>query len=1113
MVSHAYKDRCRGFFRHWCSNYIPSTLGRLSFWLVVSLSLSLSLPLLVTCGKDSPTQPQTPEPTPPPPPPTPVATRVEITPTSANLTSIGQTVQLTATVFDQNNAVMTSAVVTWTSSAAGVATVSSQGLVTSVAYGTATINGRSGSASASITVTIKQSAGSVVIEPSSATLMSPGETVQLTASVLDGAGQPVADATVTWSSSDASVATVSGAGLVTAVSNGSVTITARSGSASASVPVTVMQSAGSIAIEPSSATLMSLGETVQLAASVLDGAGQPVADAAVTWSSSDASVATVSGAGLVTAVSNGSVTITARSGSASGAAEITVIDDRVERETLTALYNATSGAHWTVSTNWLSDEPLGTWHGVTTNSDGRVTGLDLSDNRLRGQIPAEIGQLRNLVTLVFYTNHLTGQIPPEIGQLQNLEALHLGSNYLTGQIPLEVGRLDYLKILQFAANRDLTGPLPSTLLNLKLDLFYIHNTSLCVPPLPTFRQWIDTIPESLVDNSDYCPGPAVVIEPSSMPPMVLGESMQLTASVLDQNGQSVAGAMVAWSSSDPAVAEVSSEGLVTAVTSGTAQITASSDSLWANVLIVVVQSPEQVDPSASVCYRTPKVRDAIMAALGMDDCSVVSAMELQTITELEMEGRDLTVLRSGDFSGLSYLTDLDLHNNALTELPEDVFADLSRLKVLDLSENALVALPADIFAGLSNLTILTLIRNALTSLPEDVFAGPNSLQHIRLEHNMLTSLPVGIFRGLRNLQVLELDFNPLTSLPEGIFVGLESFVAFSARGTEIDLPLIIENTSDVNDELHIQVVFPHGAFSDVKFQDFFEIELKAKNAEPSEIDISIRSGETHSSIHILKPTRRNWSVTATRKNTDTDRGWEMESAILASEVRVPRSFSDRPDDISGPQIHVVYAVSTYGKDRELDRLGYIADSFDILQDWWRSEAGLELRLDTYQGELDVTFLEIDRTIEEQRMIGFSRTLRLVESQLPQSGEKKYAVFYDINGPSSGVASDRTALTFLWGRVPGRILGEIGDAEETMMHEFVHLFGGVPECAPHSTTRLPGDHWCGRTGHIYDDPDDIMYVDPVTGFYGVGRVLDADRDDYLGHGRTDCTDIARSPYLE
>ena len=108
---------------------------------------------------------------------------------------------LTANVFDQNNAVLGSATVSWSSSHRGRGHGQcSQGLVTAVSNGTATITARSGSASATAAVTVMQSAGRIVIEPSSATLMSLGETLQLTASVQDANGQAVEGAAVTWSS-------------------------------------------------------------------------------------------------------------------------------------------------------------------------------------------------------------------------------------------------------------------------------------------------------------------------------------------------------------------------------------------------------------------------------------------------------------------------------------------------------------------------------------------------------------------------------------------------------------------------------------------------------------------------------------------------------------------------------------------------------------------------------------------------------------------------------------------------------------------------------------------------------------------------------------------------
>ena len=74
-------------------------------------------------------------------------------------------------------------------------------------------------------------------------------------------------------------------------------------------------------------------------------------------------------------------------------------DAATDRAALVALYNATGGANWGNNGNWLSNAPMGEWHGVTTDSDGRVTHLDLRTNQLTGEIPAELGDLTNLTEL------------------------------------------------------------------------------------------------------------------------------------------------------------------------------------------------------------------------------------------------------------------------------------------------------------------------------------------------------------------------------------------------------------------------------------------------------------------------------------------------------------------------------------------------------------------------------------------------------------------------------------------------------------------------------------------------------------------------------------------
>ena len=100
-------------------------------------------------------------------------------------------------------------------------------------------------------------------------------------------------------------------------------------------------------------------------------------------------------------------------------------DLRADRIALDALYNRTQGRNWTDNDGWGSKEYVGAWHGVTTNDDGRVTGLNLAENNLQGRLPSEIYLLRNLTHLDLTDNpHLGGPLPIEITRL-NLDTLLL----------------------------------------------------------------------------------------------------------------------------------------------------------------------------------------------------------------------------------------------------------------------------------------------------------------------------------------------------------------------------------------------------------------------------------------------------------------------------------------------------------------------------------------------------------------------------------------------------------------------------------------------------------------------------------------------------------------
>ena len=179
-------------------------------------------------------------------------------------------------------------------------------------------------ASANITVACAAPVATVTISPASVNLQT-GQTSQLAATLKDANGNVLTGRTVTWSSDNASVATVSGTGLVTAAGAGSATITAMSEGKSGTASVTVSNiPVASVTVSPPTANL-TVGQAVQLTATPKDANGNPLTGRPVSWTTSDGTIASVNGGGLVTGVAaGGPVTITATSEGQSGTAAISV---------------------------------------------------------------------------------------------------------------------------------------------------------------------------------------------------------------------------------------------------------------------------------------------------------------------------------------------------------------------------------------------------------------------------------------------------------------------------------------------------------------------------------------------------------------------------------------------------------------------------------------------------------------------------------------------------------------------------------------------------------------------------------------------------------------------
>ena len=227
--------------------------------------------------------------------------------TTASLVE-GETLTLVATV---TPAEATDKTVTWNSSNAAVAAVDVTGKVTAVAAGKATITAKAGEKTATCEVTVEKKVipvEGISLNRTSAALVE-GESLALVATVTP---EDATDKTVTWTTSDASVATVDATGKVTAVAVGTATITAQAGDFFAACEVTVDRKVIDVEGVELDVTSVELtrGDSLTIHATVFP---EDATDKTVAWSSSNEAVACVNSDGTVVALSAGTAIITATS--------------------------------------------------------------------------------------------------------------------------------------------------------------------------------------------------------------------------------------------------------------------------------------------------------------------------------------------------------------------------------------------------------------------------------------------------------------------------------------------------------------------------------------------------------------------------------------------------------------------------------------------------------------------------------------------------------------------------------------------------------------------------------------------------------------------------------
>ena len=426
---------------------------------------------------------------------------------------VNGTVAVVGTAFDGNGNTITGRTIRYSSANTAIATITEQGVVIGVSVGQTTVAASLSGKEARAQVTVvPERPATIEVLPSPVTLRR-GNVRQFTATPKNNAGTPITGRTVQWSSSNASIASVSPQGEVTAVAPGNVVIAASVDNVTGSAQVTVTEiPIGSIALAPTARTIQ-VSETFQPSVTLRDTASNVISSLGrpLLWTSDNEVNATVSNSGVVTGRRAGSARITAASPdnpAINAFADFTVVDPVVKTMTITPRTGSLRlGIPRQLSAQLF--DSLGrqittgrqiTWSSATTstvsvNANGLVTGLALGTARIAAQVDDAVDTVTFQVT----------KIP-------------------VGSVEL--------------------SPLQSNIFQ--------------------------------------------------------GQTVQLTAIVEDSVGTEVTDRVVQWLTSDATRASVSGTGLVSAVAPGNVTITANSEGRTATASVVVLQVPAD-----SVALVTP----------------------------------------------------------------------------------------------------------------------------------------------------------------------------------------------------------------------------------------------------------------------------------------------------------------------------------------------------------------------------------------------------------------------------------------------------------------------------------------------------------------------------
>lgn len=551
----------------------------------------------------------------------------------------------------------------------------------------------------------------VTVTPATAELTALEATVAFAAEVRDQHGAVMPVASVSWSSSDALVGAVDGAGLAIAAGNGTAAITATAGEASGSAALTVRQVVSAVTVTGSADPIVE-GDTVLFSAVAVDSNGHPVNDAVFAWASSDTSVAVIDGSGLVAGVAPGQAVVTATAAGVSGGAEAVVV----------------------------------------------------------AAVPTSIAVTPDTMELTALGQ--TGQLSADV--LDQIGRAMAGVSVSWSSSDVRVGTVDGAGLATATGNG--TAAITATAGEAAGEATLIVMQVVA----------------------------AVTVSPASSR-LSPGDTLRLTAEASDGNGHPLERARFVWSSSDDSVAVADASGLVRAVSTGAATVAAAAGDVRGTAQITVTNDQGNDDRAVLVAlyeatdgpnwtnsegwltdaplddWENVWTTDGRVSHLTLKDNNLKGHIppevgSLSGLVELWLAFNDLTGPIPPELGKLSSLVDLSLGQSGLTGSIPPELGKLASLRALRLANNRLTGSIPPELADLSSLEQLDLSSNSLTGPIPLELTELSSLEVLWLAHNDLTgSIPpeLGKLSSLRELGLFSNDLDGAIPPELGALSGLE----------------------------------------------------------------------------------------------------------------------------------------------------------------------------------------------------------------------------------------------------------------------------------------------------------------------------------------------------